>query len=389
MVALADADAGNLAALAAAAALGLFRPVPALGAQIQGLGHVGAGHRTLVGVQFGVRVGRVDAPDGHPVEPQFLGGLVHHRLENSGDLVLPGPALGAPGRGVGEHRHRAQAQRLGLVKDADRAAGGGGVAASALRPQVLNDVEVHGGNPAVGGEARLDPALEADPGRADVVLLLAGDAQHDRTAKLLGEVRGQGHDGVGEDLGAEAAAAVLTDVNQVLRGNANHGCQERNDEALALGGPVHEALAVLPVAHHRAWLHGHVRVAGGDEALREDHGGVVEARLKIAVLPLDGRFGGGLAASQEALHLVLAPMQFADLGRAAGVDVAFPAGIGAGRPQAVGWVDGEGQGFEFDVNAADGVLRGLLVHRRHCQNGIADEHRLVGQDAAIGCFHRR
>ena len=132
-----------------------------------------------------------------------------------------------------------------------------------------------------------------------------------------------------------------------------------------------------------------MRVAGGDEALREDHGGVVEARLKIAVLPLDGRFGGGLAASQEALHLVLAPMQLADLGRAAGVDVAFPAGIGAGWPQAVGGVDGEGQGFEFDVNAADGVLRGLLVHRRHRQNRIADEHRLVGQDAAVGRFHRR
>ena len=105
VVALADANAGDLAAPAAPAALDLFRPVPALSAQLQGLGHVGAGHRALVGVELGIRVRRVDAADGHPVEPQFLGGLVHQRLENGGDLVLPGPALGAPGRGVGEHRH--------------------------------------------------------------------------------------------------------------------------------------------------------------------------------------------------------------------------------------------------------------------------------------------
>ena len=343
----------------------------------------------MVGVQLGVRVRRVDVADGHPVEPQLLGGLVHQRLENGGDLVLPRPALGAPGRGVGEHRHRAQAQRFGLVEDADCAAGGRGVAPGALGPQVLHDVEVHGRDPAIGGEARLDPALEADSGRADVVLLLPGDAQHDGPAELLGEVGGQGHDGVGKDLGAKAAAAVFADVNQVLRGDADHGRQKRDDEALALGGSVHEALAVLPVAHHRTRLHGHVRVAGGDEALREDDRGVVETGFEVAVLPLDRRLGGRLAPGQEALHFVLAPVQLADLGWAARVDVAFLAGVGAGRPQAVGGVDGEGQGFQLNLNAADGILRGLLVHRRHGQDRIANEHRLVGQDAAVGRFHRR
>ena len=62
----------------------------------------------------------------------------------------------------------------GWVEDRHCTAGRRCIAPGLLRPQVLDDIEIDGGNPTVFGKAGLDPALEADSGRTYVILSLPG-----------------------------------------------------------------------------------------------------------------------------------------------------------------------------------------------------------------------
>ena len=82
VIALADADAGHLGAVALAGLFLLLLPLEHLGALVQRLLLEGAGQGTAIGADLGGRVGRIHAPDREPVDVELLRRLVDHRLED-------------------------------------------------------------------------------------------------------------------------------------------------------------------------------------------------------------------------------------------------------------------------------------------------------------------
>ena len=96
MVTLTDADAGDLAAVALAAALLALAPVEKLGTFIESFRHERARHRALFGTVPGVlsALARgVDEANRQAVDSQFPRCLVEQRLEHVGGLILAGAAL--------------------------------------------------------------------------------------------------------------------------------------------------------------------------------------------------------------------------------------------------------------------------------------------------------
>src|SRR5262245_32479247 len=123
MVALSDADAGHLAAVALARAGLLLLPVEHLRALVERLLHEGRRERATVRTDLAARVWCVDLADRDAVDAKLARHLVHDRLDDGHELVLARPALRARGWRVGQHRRAAIAHSGGLIDDRKTVAG--------------------------------------------------------------------------------------------------------------------------------------------------------------------------------------------------------------------------------------------------------------------------
>ena len=380
VIGLADADADHLRAVPFAAALDLLRPAELLGADFERFALVGAGHLVLVAVEDRTVVRRVDLADFHPVDAEVLRGPIQEGFEGAGDLVLSRTALRPAWRRIGEDRDAPVLHRIGLVADRHGGARLGEVPETRVRAVGLDDVHVDGVDLAVFRETDPRAPLEPGPVGAQVVFFGARDPQHYRAADLLREMRRQRHRRIRGALGAEAAAAVLGDVDQVFRLDADQPGQARDDEALALRRAVDEAFAVLPVGQAGARFHRVVRVARRHEGLVVNHGRPGEFFFQITVGPFRGR----RAAHRQLVFLDLGevpggPLDGLQRHRGIG-DVAAVARVRPARIQAVQRVDHEVQRLVFDADFFQGVGRGPFVDGRDSEYGLADEMRVVGED---------
>src|SRR5215813_5600674 len=93
MVALPNADAGHLAAVALARAGLLLVPVELLRALVERLLHEGRRERSAVRSDLAARIRRVDLADRDAVDLQLARDLVHDRLDDGDELVLARTAL--------------------------------------------------------------------------------------------------------------------------------------------------------------------------------------------------------------------------------------------------------------------------------------------------------
>src|SRR4029077_12461124 len=105
-------------------------------------------------------------------------------------LHSAGRTLGTARRRVGQDRHRTPAHGLRLVQGRDDTSGGERIAHHVVRAVVAYHVHVEGGDPAFLGESNLHPAVQTGTPAADVILFLAGNAHHDRSAGFFREERG-------------------------------------------------------------------------------------------------------------------------------------------------------------------------------------------------------
>ena len=97
-----------------------------------------------------------------------------------------------------------------------------------MRAVFLDEEQVGGGHPAVLTESHAHAALEAHPGESQVVFLGAGQAHHDRSADLAGQIGRDGHGGEWHRLGTESAATVFRHEYEIFLRNAQHARQDRH-----------------------------------------------------------------------------------------------------------------------------------------------------------------
>src|SRR5215467_1541401 len=282
VIALADADAGHLAAVALARAGLLLVPVEHARALVERLLDEGGRDRAAVRADLVLRLRRVGRADRDAVDAELARRLVHDWLDGGRELVLARPALRAGGWRVGQHRHGAIAHGGGLVEEREAVAGRAEVAGALMWTGLLHDVEVSGEDLAVGREAKLEAALEARPRAANRIFLGAGDAVHHRAVDLLRHQSGDRHVGIAGDLAAEATAAELRDQDQVLRLDTDQARDVGDGRGMALVRAMQDALAALTVGEGRARLHAVMRIAAGDEALVDDELGRLEPGLDVA-----------------------------------------------------------------------------------------------------------
>ena len=191
------------------------------------------------------------------------------------------------------------------------------------------------------------------------------------------------HDRIAPDLGAEPAAAILGDIDEIVDLDAGNAGDARQGGRLALRGAVHVALAVLPIRHAGSRFEAVVREVLRDEGLVEHECGFGHVPLDIAVGPLvrgltcrelsflDGGEIGGRPL--DGLH-----------GPPAGDDIAVAAGVRSAREEAVERIDGKRQRLEFNQDPVDRVLGQRLAHRGDRKDGLAGEHRLIRQQRLDG-----
>ena len=114
VVTLANAETAHFAAVFPGLVFPVI-PVKHCGALVQRFIHVRAGNRFLVLVNSGVVVDRIDSSNLQSVDAQFPCSHVHDGRHRSGHLVLPGPALCAAWRGIGQYGEATKAHRSGIV----------------------------------------------------------------------------------------------------------------------------------------------------------------------------------------------------------------------------------------------------------------------------------
>jgi hypothetical protein len=272
------------------------------------------------------------------------------------------------------------------------------IAALASRAVVLQQKEIEGGDAAVGAEAHPGAARHVRAGMADVVLLLAADAHHDRRVGFLRQQGGDRHRHGAAALAAEAAARVLGDEHDVGRVET-HPARQRVERAhRALRRPVQEQLAVLPVRHRAARLERLMARRLHDERLVEHERGAAESRVDVAVGPLLGRLAHRQLAVAGGGEVLFGPLQRADLrpvpcralqvpcaGSARGrPDVASRAGVRTVRPEALERIGHERQRLEIERDAFYRFGGGEFVDGRDGQNRLALELRLVREGRNVG-----
>src|SRR5215467_15699592 len=184
MIALADADAGHLAADALAGLFLLLLPLEHLGSLVERLLLEGAGDRALIGTHLARRLRRVDPADREPIDAKLARCLVDHRLDDRCELIFSRTTLWPNRRRVSEHRDGAPPHCGRLIKDRQCVAGSAEVATADVRTVFLHDVEVGCEQFAVLAEPKLDAPLEARARAADAVFLNAGNAVHHRPVDL-------------------------------------------------------------------------------------------------------------------------------------------------------------------------------------------------------------
>ena len=383
MVALPNADAGQLAAIALAGAGFLFVPVEHGRALVQRLLDEGGRERAAIRADLAGGLRRVELADRNPVDAELACRLVEDGFERRHELVLAGTALRARGRRIREHRHAAIAHRLRLVEHRETYAGRAEVAGALVRAGLLHDVEVGGEELAVGTEAELHTALETRPRAADRIFLGARDAMHDRTADLLRQQRGDRHVGIAGDLAAEAAAAELRDEDEVFRRNADETRDVGDGRGVALIRAMQETLATLPIGEGRARLHAVVRIAAGDEALVHHEFRCLEAGFKVAVGPCLGRLAHRqlvIARRGEVAGFPFYRLQV-DLG---GSDIAVRARVGTARKQALERIDHVRKLLKIDLDRLDGLRCRSLAFGRDGKDRVADiGHFVLAQDRRL------
>ena len=391
VIALADAETGHLAAVAPAPTRLTAFPIEVVGGLAQRFRHVGAGERRSPRSADIAGSGRVDHADVEPGHAERVGGRVHDRRDDRRDLVLARAALGAAVRGVGGDRGAAETHRLGLIQDADAVRRRERVRAAALAAIVGHDEQVAGGHDAVRTEADLDPTLEALAGAADGELFLAGDAHHHRAVQLLRELGGNRHARNARRPGAlaEAAAGGRVDEDEVFLRHADDARHVVRQRGQALGGAMQVELAVFPIGHGAARLHGMVGIAGGGEAAFVDEAvfGGGESGFEVADgeggnRTIDGRIFRRSVAGAETRDLIDGPFRFRE--SLAAVVVAADKRVGPAFLQAVERVEHEGQSLECHIERGDGAFGGLLIDRGQSQNRLADQGRFVGQNLQAG-----
>src|SRR5579872_3357316 len=244
----ADADTDHLVAVALPGKLLLLFPVEQLTTLDERIFQIRAGQLALgVLALEAVVVRRIDAADLQPVHAELARGFVEQRLDRHRRLVFSGTALRTARWRVGEHGRATPAHRLRLVDDLRRFAGIAEVPETDVRAVVLDDENVQGGDTAVFGKPDLGPALEAGAARPVGVFLLARHAEHHGAAVgLLRQMAGERDQRISIALGAEAAAAILGDEDDVRRLDAEQARDLRQHERLALHRAVNVAFAVLP-----------------------------------------------------------------------------------------------------------------------------------------------
>ena len=363
-------------------------PVEFLRSQVERIAQVGAGNGTLIPTVSGIVVRRIDASDGDPLEVELPGRLVDKRLDGRRDLVLARSALGPPRRCVGQHSNAPKTHRQRGIDDGHGARGTREVTESGVRAVLLYDVQIDRSYPSVGSEADLDTPLKTRSCRSEEVLLGAADAHHDGPAGLLRHVRGDGHDGIPAAFRPESTAAVLGDEHQVLGLDAHVSGDPRHGAALALTRSVQIALAVLPIRHGAARLHGVVGMTRGHERLVEHESRIRKTALEVAVRPL----GRGLAHRQRAVlgrrEVLLRPLDFLqalprDHGVAAHLRVRAPG------PQALQRIHRKRQRLQVHLDPRDRVLCYSLADGRNGQNRLAHVAGFIREDGVSRRRDRR
>ncbi len=385
VVGLADPEADDFRAISCTATLQPVGPAETLCALLQRLAQVGAGHLLLPRPVQRIADRRIDQPDPDAIHLEIDRRFVEQGLDGGRDLVLARPALRPLRRRVGHDRDRTKAHGLGLI-DERRCAGGSRCRREpGLAADVLDDEQVHRGDPAVVAETHFDVALETGPRLAEIELLGAAEMQGDRPVDLAREEGRQHEHLVWRAARAEAAAAVFIDENELFDVDAQPAGQTGHWRRLALVRAVQEALAVLPVRHRRARLHRVVRVTGSHEVLFDDVIGVRKTFVDVADRPLDRHVSLGRAAFEEGVELFLRPLDLFGFRRRIAealrrVHIALFARVGARRAQRLERVDAERQRLILDIDFLQRVRRDGVVDGRDCENRVTDEHRVVGQD---------
>ena len=216
-----DAYAANLGAVALSACGGSFLPAEHCGAAIQRLlheatGRVGPCASLRRRAEFRLTLGRIDLMNFHLIDAESARRLGEQRLHQGDPLHAPRLTLGRSGRGVGQNTNPSPAHRRRLVQQGYHRCGVAVIAPPSVGAVVCNRVHIQRRDPTILGESAFQATGDAGSGSADVVLVFPGSAQHHRRVALPRQ-NGRNHDlDSPSDLGAESAAGVLTDHDNVV-----------------------------------------------------------------------------------------------------------------------------------------------------------------------------
>ena len=184
---------------------------------------------------------------------------------------------------------------------------------------------------------------------------------------------------------AKAAAGGRVDEDQVFLGDADNAGHVVGERGQALGSAMQVELAVFPVGHGAARLHGMVRIPGRGEAAFVDEAvfGGGESGFEVA----DGE-GGNRArgrrvfrrgvARAETGYLVRRPLRFGE--PLLTEIIAADESVRAAFLQAVERIEYERQPLESHVDCGNRGFGCLFVDRGQRQDRFADQGRFVGQD---------
>ena len=135
--------------------------------------------------ELGLALGSVDPPNGYLVDAELARGLGQDRLHERDPLHAAGGALRGARRSVRQHYESPPAHRRDLVQQRDHGGRRAAIAGWLVRATVTDHEHIQRRDLTFLGKANLHPAEQAGTRAADVMLLLAADAQHDRSVGLL------------------------------------------------------------------------------------------------------------------------------------------------------------------------------------------------------------
>ena len=301
--------------------------------------------------------------------------FVQKRLHGDRDLVLPGTSLRGPRRRVREHRHPAKTHGLGRVDERYGAGRRGPVTEACVQAVLLNDAEVDREHPPVLSKTNLDPPLESGSRLPDKVFFRSVYPHHHRAPGFLRHQCRKHLERIGPSLRAEAASAILGDVDELVGLDAEEAGEARMNEVLALAGPIQVALAVVPIGHGAPRLHAVVGVGSRHERLVEHDFRTQKTSFDVSERPLQAGLAHRKLTVRDRAKVYARPLDPLDA-LARYHRVPFEPSVRSLGTQALQGVDGERQSLEFQFDLVDRVLSGGLIHRGDGEDRLTDEVRI-------------